>query len=57
MVKKKRVRKNKQRGMHHKMITGKKPMTKEQKVERKAQRESQREAAKKAIRKPVEKKE
>jgi len=43
----KRVRKNKQRGMFKKQMTGKKPMTAEQKAERKKRSEAQREASKK----------
>jgi hypothetical protein len=43
MPRKKRVRNNKQRGMHKKMITGKKPMSTERKAERKKISETQRE--------------
>ncbi|MBT4376798.1 hypothetical protein HOD29_05475 [archaeon] len=45
MTKKKRIRKNTQRRMHLRSITGKKPMTTAQKAERKEKRESQRAAA------------
>jgi hypothetical protein len=45
MVKKKRLKKNKQRGMYKRIvIRGKKPMTPEQKEARKKAREAQREA-------------
>ena len=45
MTKKKRIRKNTQRRMHLRSITGKKPMTTAQKAERKEKRETQRAAA------------
>lgn len=57
MSRKKRVRKNKQRGMFKKQITGKKPMSSEQKAERKKISETQREASKTVVKKKVVKKE
>jgi hypothetical protein len=45
MGRKKRVRKNTQRGMHKKFITGKKPMSPERKAERKKIREAHIEAS------------
>ncbi len=42
MGRKKRVRKNKQRGMFKKMISGKKPMSPERKMELKKIKENQR---------------
>jgi hypothetical protein len=46
MGRKKRVRKNKQRGMHKKMLTGKKPMSEERKKELKKRKETQKEEIK-----------
>ena len=46
MATRKRLKDNKQRGMHKRMTTGKKPMTKESKEARKKIREAQRAANK-----------
>ncbi|MDA3836982.1 MAG: hypothetical protein PF542_05135 [Nanoarchaeota archaeon] len=46
MATRKRIRDNTQRGMHKRMIRGKKPMTTEQKETQKKAREAQRELTK-----------
>ena len=51
MGRKKRIRRNTQRNMHKRMITGKKPMGTEQKEARKKIREAQKAASKAALEK------
>ena len=53
MARKKRVRKNTQRKMHKRRITGKKPMSAEQKELRKKQKETDRERTKKDLEKKI----
>jgi hypothetical protein len=49
MTKKKRLKKNKQRAMHRRMLRSKGPMTEEQKKALKIQRETDRETTKKRV--------